>query len=207
MYKENQKLFLASSSPRRIELLAQLGLKPEVLPSDFEEKRREGEKPDDYVLRNARGKGEWVCEHKIRGAHAGPGLVISADSIVVLDSKVLEKPVDDLDAEKMLMEMSGRWHYVLTGLSLISVDEQGCIQSRQEGLYRTEVLFKPISKAEIQSYIATGDHRGKSGSFSIQGKGCHMVREVKGSVTNVMGLPLSDLVDLLLELGVIRPSK
>jgi septum formation protein len=182
------RLTLASQSPRRRELLALLGIDPEVRPAHTDETVRPGETPESYVRRVAADK-----------ATAVPGeLVLGADTAVVLGHEVLGKPRDDEDARRMLRALSGRVHRVLTGVCLRRGGAQPLLRDR---LVSTEVFFAPLSGAEVDWYVATGEPLDKAGAYAVQGAGGLFVREVRGSVSNVVGLPLHETAELLRSVG------
>lgn len=176
-------LILASGSPRRRELLEGLGVRFKVRPVDLDESPLPGESPRDYVLRLASEKA---------AARVEPGeLVLAADTTVVVDGEILGKPQDDDDARRMLRLLSGREHSVLTGIALggaAEVDE-------------TLVRFAPLSEAEIDWYVATGEPRDKAGAYAIQGLGSLFVEGVVGSWSNVVGLPVPRVYRLFARLG------
>lgn len=180
------KLILASSSPRRKQLLESCGLSFVVLVSAIEEKRRPQESARDYVTRNAREKALAVSARLTASE-----LVLSADTIVVTkEGHVLEKPTDHKHAFDMLIQLSENEHLVYTAYSLF--------QNKQElvtRLIETKVYFRKLSAQEINSYIATGEPFDKSGSYGIQGAAAGFVDRIDGSYTNVMGLPLSQVLD------------
>jgi septum formation protein len=183
------RLILASQSPRRRELLALLGLTPEVRPAGTDESLRPGEPAEAYVRRVASEK-----------AAAVPGeLVLAADTAVVLDGAVLGKPGDPADAARMLQALSGRVHQVLTGV---------CVRGSRgqlEQLVCTEVRFARLGPAQIAWYVATGEPLDKAGAYALQGAGGAFVEEVRGSVSNVVGLPLRETAALLSQMGLALP--
>jgi septum formation protein len=182
-------LTLASRSPRRRELLEQLGLRLEVRPADSDETQLPAEPPGDYVRRVAREKAR-----AIKGE-----IVLAADTVVVLEGFVLGKPRDVEDARRMLRELSGRTHEVMTGVCARRGD-------REEVLAATsEVRFAAITEAQIGWYLATGEPLDKAGSYAVQGVGGAFVAEVRGSVSNVVGLPLAETISLLARLGFAPP--
>ena len=184
------EIILASASPRRRELLAGLGLTFRVIPSGAEERPWPGEKPASYALRNASDKARAVASRLPDPAAAR---ILSADTIVVLGDTILEKPLDAADAARMLATLSGRAHQVITGLVVRDGD-------RERGLaVITEVVFRPLSAAEIADYVATGEPMDKAGAYAIQGGAAPFVQETRGSYTNVVGLPVDDLQRLLTE--------
>ena len=186
------QLVLASSSPRRRELLSHLGYPFAVEIPDIEERRREGESALAYVQRNAREKALAVlAKHQ----PIGSALVIAADTIGVIDGEVLEKPLDAADAVRMLASMSGRAHDVLTGLAVAGGSSQS--PHVAETVVRTSVSFKSLSAHEIAYYVQTSEPLDKAGAYGIQGIGGFMVERIDGSYSNVVGLPLVELIQLI----------
>jgi septum formation protein len=182
-------LTLASRSPRRRELLAQLGVRLEVSPADTDETPRPGEAAAEYVRRVAREKASAV----------GGETVLAADTVVVLDGAILGKPRGDAEARRMLRALSGRAHEVMTGVCA----RRG---GREEAAVVTSgVVFAPIGEVEIAWYVATGEPRDKAGAYAVQGAGGAFVSEVRGSVSNVVGLPLVETLALLARLGFPVP--
>ncbi|MFL6202493.1 MAG: Maf family protein [Thermoanaerobaculia bacterium] len=180
-------LILASGSPRRRELLEGLGVRFQVRPVDLDESPRPGEAPRDYVLRLAIEKA---------AAQAGPGeLVLAADTTVVVDGEILAKPLDDEDARRMLRRLAGREHSVLTGIALHGPGGEAA--EVDESLVR----FAPLSDAEIDWYVATGEPRDKAGAYAIQGLGSLFVEGVEGNWSNVVGLPVPRMYRLFARLG------
>jgi septum formation protein len=179
---------LASSSPRRRELLALLGLAPEVVPANVDESRREGEQPAAYAERLAREKALAVRRD---GA-----VVIGADTIVVIDGEVLGKPCDPADAAAMLKRLSGREHSVFTA---VSAAYGGRVAS---GIERTRVWFRPLEQRIIEEYVATGDPLDKAGAYGIQGYGAIIVERIEGDFFTVMGLGLGKLLEVLRGVGL-----
>jgi septum formation protein len=182
-------LVLASASPRRRELLGGLGLRFEVRAADVDETPHPNEEPGAYVLRLAREKAQ---------AAARPGeLVLAADTTVVIDGEILGKPLDDEDAARMLRLLAGREHEVLTGVALFEADP-GRLAAR---VNRSGVRMAPLSEAEIDWYVATGEPRDKAGAYAIQGLGALFVDAVSGNYSNVVGLPVPTVYRLFAELG------
>jgi septum formation protein len=179
------RLTLASQSPRRLELLRLLGVEPEVRPARVDEALRPGETPEAYVRRVAIAKAESV-EGEV---------VLGADTAVVLDGAVLGKPAGAEEARRMLRALSGRVHRVLTAVCL----RRGA--RRAEALVSSEVLFADLEEARIAWYLAGGEPLDKAGAYALQGQGGALVREVRGSVSNVVGLPLHETEGLLREIG------
>ena len=184
------RVILASSSPRRLQLLQQIGIEAEVRPAAFDELST-GKMADEVVLVNAVGKCQAVC------AACGDKVpVIAADTVVVLDGKILGKPKDAADAVRMLTELSGRKHKVLTGVA-VSFDGRQLAE-----VCETEVIFRTLTAAEIAEYVATGEPLDKAGAYGIQGRGAVFVEKINGCYNNVVGLPLTRLHLMLAKLGV-----
>jgi len=189
-------LILGSSSPRRLDLLKTVGLAFAVLKPETEEKVRPGEQPYAYALRNSVEKAAWVTAHsQASGTYEHGFIVISADTIVVLDDDILEKPRDPVHAAAMLQRLSGRTHKVISGVTLES--QGGLPPQRETFAVVTEVRIKPLTGLEIQAYIRTGEPLDKSGGYGAQGIGSYMVESVNGSYTNVVGLPVAEVVECL----------
>lgn len=188
-------LILASASPRRVELLAQVGVRPDrVVPADIDETPLRDETPPRLAARLARSKAAVVAE-------ANPdAVVLAADTVVAVGRRFLEKAADEAEAARFLRLLSGRNHKVLTG---VAVAAAGRIAVR---VVETRVSFKPLSEAEIADYVATGDWRGKAGAYAIQGPAAAFVRRIVGSHPAVMGLPLYETVNLLAGAGWRRPE-
>lgn len=184
------RVILASSSPRRLQLLQQISIEAEVRPAAFDELST-GKMADEVVLANAIGKCQAVC------AACGDKVpVIAADTVVVLDGQILGKPKDAADAVRMLTKLSGRTHKVLTG---VAVSFQGRQLAEVCG---TEVIFRTLTAAEIADYVATGEPLDKAGAYGIQGRGAVFVEKINGCYNNVVGLPLTRLHLMLAKLGV-----
>lgn len=184
-------LILASKSPRRLELLAQLGLHPRVLSADVDETPRAAESPADYVLRIALAKAR-----AIRACDA-VGLVLAADTAVICDDQILGKPRDAADAARMLALLSGREHRVLSGVALLGRRERTVLSE-------TRVRFRAIGAAEAAAYWATGEPCDKAGGYAVQGLGAVFVAELQGSWSGVVGLPLYETSRLLAAEGILR---
>lgn len=187
---EDLRLVLASGSPRRRELLHGLDIRPEVRPVDLDETPLTGEAPDELVLRLARAKA---------AAQSGAGeLILAADTIVVLGDEILGKPADRSDAVAMLSRLAGREHQVLTGVALFEVAGD----RRAEAVERSHVRIAPMTDGEVEWYVDTGEPLDKAGAYAIQGIGALFVESVRGSYTNVVGLPLPTLYRLFRQLGL-----
>jgi septum formation protein len=186
-------VYLASGSPRRRELLQQIGVSFRVVGTTIDEAVQPAEAAPAYVARLAAAKAEagWT---RSRGAHPAP--VLAADTAVVLDGKILGKPADRQDAEGMLRQLSGRTHEVLTAVALRTA---AGLQSRMS---RSEVTFRAIAAAEARAYWETGEPRDKAGAYAIQGRAAVFVADLRGSFSGVMGLPLFETAELLHEAGV-----
>lgn len=185
-----RRIVLASASPRRRELLAQAGYACDVIPSAVAESPAPGETPEAYCKRNAREKAQDVFRSHPEGC-AG-AVVLAADTIVVSpDGRILEKPADAAHAKAMLAALSGSTHRVLTGLCLLGGNDG---REHATEVVTTQVLFRPLSEADIEAYIATGEPFDKAGSYGIQGRAAGFVRSLQGSYTNVVGLPLCEVV-------------
>lgn len=181
------RVVLASSSPRRRELLSLVGIKHVVKPADIDERYLPDESPRPHAERLAREKAVKLQE--------SAAVVIGADTIVVVDGEVLGKPKDETDAARMLRRLSGRTHTVITAVAVAS---EGRLES---GVEEVEVTFHPLTDAEIASYIATREPMDKAGAYGIQGFGATIVARVYGDYFAVMGMPLQLLVRLLARLG------
>jgi septum formation protein len=184
------RVILASSSPRRRQLLDLVGIAHEVKPSDIDETLVVGELPEQYAERLAREKVAVIAESD------PDALIIGADTIVVIDDMVLGKPQDVGEAESMLRRLSGRSHTVMTA---VAATLNGRVAS---GVEIVDVTFLPLSDDEISRYVATGEPMDKAGAYGIQGYGATIVRRIDGDYFAVMGLSLVRLVALMREIGV-----
>ncbi len=187
------RLILASASPRRKALLEQVGIEIEVVPSRIHEVARKDEDPGSRVLRLAREKAEEVADRFC------DRWVIGADTAVVIDGQILGKPRIPEEAGRMLSLLSGRDHWVLTGYAIFSRKERAFTSDVAE----TRVRVKPLRPEEITWYIRTGEPFGKAGAYAIQGVGAFMVEEIEGSYTNVVGLPICQVLKSLSALGAV----
>ena len=180
------KLVLASSSPRRIELLAQIGITPDLVdPADIDEAPLANELPARLARRLACSKAEVVA-----GRHPDD-VVLAADTVVAVGRRLLEKPADEAEARRFLSLLSGRNHRVFTGVAVVT---GGRTVWR---VVETRVSFKVLSDAEISAYVASGEWRGKAGGYGIQGRAAAFVQRIVGSHPAVMGLPLFETTNLL----------
>ncbi|ODT02572.1 MAG: septum formation protein Maf [Gemmatimonadetes bacterium SCN 70-22] len=185
------RVILASQSPRRRELLAQIGIAHEVRPADIDEAYLPHELPAPHAERLAREKaGKLAAEHP-------DALVIGADTIVVIDRQVLGKPADAADAERMLMLLGGRTHMVHTAVAV------ACGARVVSGVESVEVTFRPLTPEQAHDYVATGEPMDKAGAYGIQGYGSVLVERIRGDYFAVMGLALGRLVELLRDVGVV----
>jgi septum formation protein len=182
-------IILASASPRRAELLQQIGLKFSVRPADIDETAEVDETPQHYVERLAREKALAVAKS------APQCLVLGSDTSVVLDGRILGKPTDAADARETLARLSGATHQVMTAVAL--ANDGQC----QSVLVTTEVCFRDLSSEEIDAYVASGEPMDKAGSYGIQGLGGIFVNELRGSYSAVVGLPLQETAALLAGAG------
>ena len=181
-------LTLASASPRRRELLTHLGIPFEIAPADLDESLIPGEHASAYVERLARAKAR------------GKGLILAADTSVVIDDEVLGKPGHDQSlGSSMLRRLSGRAHQVMTG---IAVSSPTGVTSR---VVISEVHFRPLSETEIRWYVSTGEGADKAGGYALQGRAGAFITSIVGSPSNVIGLPLAETVELLRAAGLRLP--
>jgi septum formation protein len=209
------QLILASGSPRRKELLESLGFVVKAIPPNIDETRHDGEEAENFVKRLAREKVLAVVQRlhaslytdeegasrplrsSVLGSKDETRWVIGADTVVVLDGDVFEKPRDSHDAYEMLSRLSGTDHQVITGFCLYD------IRKSKEGLQavHTQVRFKELSKTEIEKYVELGEGADKAGSYAAQGVGAYFIEWLQGSYTNVVGLPLCQVVEMMQEMG------
>jgi septum formation protein len=183
------RLVLASASPRRAELLTAAGFTFDVLPVDVDEQVRPDERPADYVRRLASEKSARALE-RLPGSAAAV-IVLGADTVVVVDEQVLGKPRDAHDAADMMSRLSGRSHQVMTGVSVRTAANELI------GVDSSSVTFAPLTPAEIDWYVATGEGRDKAGAYAIQGLAGRFIPRVEGSYSNVVGLPIALIYGLL----------
>lgn len=186
-------IVLASASPRRAQLLASAGIRFAVVPSRIIEERLAGEPPDVFVRRLAAAKARDVAAGRTEG------FVLAADTDVVLDGEVLGKPRDAGNARTMLERLSGRVHDVVTGFEVCDVSGRRA----DGGVVRTRVEFAALTRGEVDAYVATGEPMGKAGGYAIQGRAAGMIRRIEGSYTNVVGLPLREVLETLARMGAL----
>ena len=180
-----EKLVLASGSPRRAEILERAGWPHEIIVAGIDETVLPDEDAAAYVQRLARSKAEAVA------SRLEEGLVLGADTTVVVADQILGQPVDDADARRMLRLLNAKWHDVLTGVAVVRVGGETRV-----GYQRTRVRFAEMSECEIDWYIATGEPFGKAGAYGIQGKASMFVEEIEGDYFNIMGLPIRLVYEL-----------
>lgn len=191
------QFILASSSPRRKNLIGLLGIPFSVVPAEIEEVPLEGEDPEAFVRRMALAKAGEVSRK-----HAG-SWTLAADTIVVLEGRMMGKPGDALEAADMLMALSGRSHLVVSGVALVNASNG----LASEGIARTTVTFRRFGRDEAEAYVRTGEPMDKAGAYGAQGIGALLIERVEGSYSNVVGLPLALVLSMLQRAGVIAPSK
>ena len=191
-------VYLASGSPRRRDLLNQIGVPFQVLEAPIDEAVMPGETPDAYVVRLARKKAAagWARSREPSWAELGAAPVLAADTAVVIDGRILQKPADRADGERMLLALSGRTHEVLTA---VAVAVPSGVESR---LSRSEVTMRAISVAEAHAYWDTGEPCDKAGGYAVQGRAAVFIVNLRGSYSGVMGLPLYETAELLGAAGV-----
>lgn len=190
---ERPKLVLASASPRRLSLLAQVGVTPDALrPASIDETPRRGEMPRALVSRLARAKAEAARDQLANDTALADAYVLAADTVVTVGRRILMKPKYVEEAVEGLQLLSGRAHRVLTGVCLITPDDRQRVK-----IIDTRVRFKRLSRAEIEAYIASREWRDKAGGYAIQGLASCFVQKIIGSYTNVVGLPLTEVTQLL----------
>ena len=196
-----EKIILASSSPRRRELMAQAGFAFEVLVSEADE-TIETETPGEMVEVLSERKAAAVAEEiKRQGFAEESVLLVGADTMVAIDGKKLGKPKDEADAKRMLTLLSGRKHAVYTGVTFVFLDKNG--RAGAHTFYeKTEVTMKPLSEPEIDRYVATGEPMDKAGAYGIQGKCAIYIEGIEGDYNNVVGLPVARIYKELQKLGI-----
>ncbi|MGO3029806.1 Maf family protein [Pseudomonas helleri] len=189
-------LFLASGSPRRRELLTQIGVPFQVVSASIDETPLPDECPAAYVERLARAKARAGREHLLGSSVSAPFCVLGADTAVVLDDQILGKPVDEADALSMLMALSGREHEVLTAIAILAAER--C----ETRVVRSRVSFRTISQQEAAQYWASGEPQDKAGGYAIQGLAAVFVAGLNGSYSGVVGLPVCETAELLGQFGI-----
>lgn len=192
---DKKTIYLASRSPRRAELLQQIGLNFVVLPSDIDETPLLNELSHEYVVRLAAEKAQ-ACFAKLQLDQANLYPVLAADTTVSVDGRILGKPQDDDDAFQMLSSLAGRWHEVHTGIAVATIN------GVKTAISTTRVEMPRLSDEKILAYVATGEPRDKAGAYGIQGLASTMIRRIEGSYSGVMGLPIYETTMLLEQAGV-----
>ena len=185
-------IVLASASPRRSELLELAGIPFRVAPADIPEEPLPEEEAVEHALRLSEEKARTAAKREPSGR-----FFVGADTIVVLNGRIMGKPMDDADAIQMLSDLSGQAHEVVTAYAVLDKQNNVCVKRA----VRTQVIFKQLSQQEISDYVKTGCPLDKAGAYAIQGGAAHFVQEIRGSYTNVVGLPTCELVETLHLLG------
>jgi septum formation protein len=199
------RMILASASPRRAEVLRDAGFEFETRATDVDESPRHGETPAEHVERLAQEKARAAAQ-----GMEGPAIIVGADTVVVAGDEILGKPSSREDARRMLHLLSGRTHEVLTGLALLHLaPEERRNPSRRGAQLRAEVettrvTFAPLSRREIEEYLASGEPDDKAGAYAIQGRAGRFVTRIEGCYFNVVGLPLARLYRMLGEMGALN---
>ena len=202
MYESRLDLILASASPRRRELLSRLGIKFSVMPSNLEEDgviSCQEQEPKLYVQNCARAKVEKIVELV---SEKKDFWFLGVDTVVVIDGLILGKPKDKEQAKEFLQRLSGRWHQVISGYHLF----HPASRKRLSNIVESRVLIKRLTEPEISAYISTSEPYDKAGGYAAQGIGASLIQAIEGSYTNVVGLPLAEVVNDLLRLGIIVPA-
>jgi len=191
-------IYLASASPRRRELLRQIGVEFDTLPTNIEERPRARESARDYVVRMATAKAQAAGLH-VRRHRLPPRPILAADTEVVIDSEILGKPADAAHARALLRRLAGRTHDVLTAVALLTETKLDTVLSE------SRVTFANLSDNDIERYWATGEPADKAGGYAIQGHAAVFVTRIHGSYTGIVGLPLYEVARLLRKIGVALP--
>ncbi len=195
LLKTNMKIILASTSPRRAEILREAGIAYEIRATEIDETALPGETAHAMVARLAEAKARAAAAQMDAGMHEC--IVVGADTTVELDGEILGKPRDSAHAREMLARLSGRTHHVLTGLFLLRLSGK----ATRAAVENSAVTFAPLSEKEIDAYVASGEPMGKAGAYAIQGFAGRYIPRIEGCYFNVVGLPLARLYALLRELG------
>jgi septum formation protein len=196
--EQRAELVLASASPRRRALLSQLGMRFTVIESGVDEPKAGDADPEAYARGLASQKAEAVAL-RLRG-EGSRAAVLGADTIVVIGREVLGKPESDADAVRMLMALSGSRHHVITAVALRRADDAGFARTIA---VRSGVDFSAFDRSTAERYVASGEGRDKAGSYAVQGLGAGLVRGIEGSYSSVVGLPVCETLELLIEAGVV----
>lgn len=187
------KFILGSSSPRRRELLKSYGIRFTVVSPHIDETPKEGERPIDFVKRAARDKLKAIIKKK---RPTRDTVILTADTIVVIGGRILQKPVNKEDAFLILKSLNNRWHRVYTAFCLF-YNNRTVLR-----VVKSDVRFRNMSDKEIIKYIRSGEPMDKAGAYAAQGKGAAIIKEIRGSYTNVVGLPMAELIDELKRLKI-----
>jgi septum formation protein len=196
LFITRKKLILASASPRRKQFLDELGIVFTVQPAAAVERPLPQESSSDFALRLAEEKAGIIAER------FPDAWVLGADTVVVLDNQILGKPVDEEDAKRLLLLLAGRRHAVVTGFCLLCAGEK----RHKSAVVTTQVKFVSFTEELAASYVQTGEPLDKAGAYGIQGVGGFLVETITGSYSNVVGLPLAETLEAMLELGIIAPA-
>lgn len=189
-----QQIILASASPRRAEILKQIGLSFKIMASDLDENLSEQSfSPPELVMDLALKKARQVAPV------VNEGLIIGADTVVVINDEILGKPAGSAEAAMMLAKLNGKVHSVFTGIALVEIPGG----KNLVGCAETKVKFRTLNTAEINAYVATGESLDKAGAYGIQGKGAVLVETITGCYFNIVGLPIAKLLEMLREFGVV----
>jgi septum formation protein len=191
--RDGDAIILASESVRRVDILRTLGIPFSIIPPDIDESRKPYEPAKEYVMRISYEKAFKV------GNHFPDKWIIGADTIVVYKNKMLGKPKNEKEAFMMLKTLGGKWHKVITGFCVLNVSRKISYRDAVE----TRVFMKNMLDHEIMRYISTSEPLDKAGSYAVQGRAGYMVKEIKGSYTNIVGLPICEVAEVLLSLGVL----
>jgi septum formation protein len=192
-------IYLASASPRRSQLLEQIGVAHRVMPVDIDESVRAGERPADYVVRLAGQKAEALWA-RLPAHDRAAAAILGSDTTVTLDGQIFGKPSDRADGLAMLRRLSGRTHQVLTAVALC-VGTPANAASCEVRLSESEVTFGTLSDLDIEGYWSTGEPLGKAGGYAVQGRAAAFIVRIAGSYSGIMGLPLADTAELLHKIG------
>ena len=193
-----KKIILASKSPRRKELLEQIGMDIEIYPSNIDEKRVSIKNPVEYVKELARLKAENI------GSLYPGSWVIGADTIVVIHGQIIGKPQSKADAISILKKLNNREHFVYTAFCICNQDSNSYTMKSVVKSVKTKVYFKNLTDSEIEWYVNTKESFDKAGGYAIQGVGSFIVKKISGSYTNVVGLPVCEVVEALINLNLIE---
>lgn len=196
--KQQFRLVLASNSPRRKDLLKNLGLNFEVMPSNVDESFDPKLPPAEVVTILAEAKAREIGRRLNQTGTSQPTIIVGSDTLVVLDNKIFGQPKSQLEAVQMLKQLSGRQHTVYTAVSLLKLPEQ----TTSTACDSSKVFLRHLQPAEIEAYVQTGEPMDKAGAYALQGIGAALVEKVEGCVTNIIGLPVPVVVRLLRESGV-----